>query len=68
LNVFENLDLNEINVPKEMRFYPYFIYFPKSQSWKEFLSVIRMAFCSFSPIWRDLMSGGSILGWGYGWN
>lgn len=27
LNVFENLDLNGIKVPKEMRFYPYFIYF-----------------------------------------
>jgi hypothetical protein len=27
LNVFENLDLNGIKVPKETRFYPYFIYF-----------------------------------------
>ena len=27
LNVFENLEWNGINVPKEMRFYPYFIYF-----------------------------------------
>jgi hypothetical protein len=25
--VFENLELNGINVPKDMRFYPYFIYF-----------------------------------------
>jgi ribosomal protein L37AE/L43A len=27
LNVFENLGLNAIHVPQEMRFYPYFIYF-----------------------------------------
>ena len=27
LNVFENLEWNGINVPKEMRFFPYFIYF-----------------------------------------
>jgi len=26
LNVFENLEWNGINVPKEMRLYPYFIY------------------------------------------
>jgi hypothetical protein len=48
------------NVPKEMRFYPYFIYFdfpPDSIAGKNFSLVICMEISSFRPICTTFMSG-----------